>query len=105
MKAKDAIQLFWAIDNCIECFFKENRSANPKEFFLSIKRAGYGWKETTGNPFDVQLLRKEDADIFAMPCLYGLYEDVVDEDSGEVVSSALLGPVSEVIDEWLKYNS
>lgn len=104
MKAKDAIQLYWAIDNCIECFLKENRSVNPKEYFLSIKRAGYGWKKTTGNPFDVQLLRKEDADIFVMPCLDGLYEDVVDEESGDVKSTALLDPVSDVIDDWFRYN-
>ena len=31
MKAKDAIQLYWAINNCIEDFMAENRSAEPKD--------------------------------------------------------------------------
>ena len=103
MKAKDAIQLYWAINNCIEDFMAENRSAEPKDYFLSIKKAGYGWQKNTGNPYVVKLLPKSEADISTMPCLAGLYEDYVDE-TGDIKSFAHLDTVSEIIDDWFRYN-
>ena len=104
MKAKNVIQLYWAINNCIEDFFKENPAANSKEYFLSINRAWYGWKWTTGNPYEVKLLHKSEADISTMPCLNGLCEDYVDDETGEVETFAHLETVSEVIDDWFGNN-
>ena len=102
--AKNTIQLYWAINNCIETFFKENPDANPKDYYLSIEKGTYWSKKETGQAFDVTLVHKSEADIFNMPCLDGLYEDIVDQDNGDVVAQPILDKVSPIIDDWFRYN-
>lgn len=102
--AKNTIQLYWAINNCIETFFRENPSANPKDYYLSIEKGTYWSKKETGQAFDVTLVHKSEADIFNMPCLDGLYEDYIDQDTGDVSEFALLDSVAEVIDDWFRNN-
>ena len=104
MKSKDAIQLFWAICDCIEAFFKANPDANPKEYYLTAEKAGYNWKMKTGNPYRAKLIHKSEADISVLPCLSGLYEDIVDQDNGDVVAQPILDKVAPFIDDWFRYN-
>ena len=104
MKAKEAILLYWAICSCIEDFFKTNPNANPDEYYLLIEKAGYGWQKTTGNPYVAKAIPKSEADISVLPCLNGLYEDVVDQDRGDVFAQALLDRVAPIIDDWFRYN-
>ncbi len=105
MKAKDAIQLYWAISDCIGDFFKVNPDALPKEYYLLIEKANYAQKMDSGNPFVAKLIHKSEADISVLPCLEGLYlNDDIDPDTGEVTAYANLDKVSPIIDEWFRNN-